>query len=98
VEPLKGKYATVYMHNKVSLIVFGIAVCPWDGLQVEAVIGWPFSQSLLPPCAYIICRQDKFWVESFVGGLVSQSLHWSSCLATGFGFFRFHIPNVVSHS
>ena len=31
----------------------------------------------------ISCRQDTFWVKSFVGGLVSLLLHWSSCLATG---------------
>ena len=28
------------------------------------------------PCTS--CRQDKFWVEGFVAGLVSLSLHWKS--------------------
>ena len=35
------------------------------------------------PC--ISYKQDKFWVERFVGGLVSLSLQWGSCLATGSG-------------
>jgi hypothetical protein len=28
-------------------------------------------QSLLEPRACISCKKDKFWIESFVGGLVS---------------------------
>jgi hypothetical protein len=35
-----------FNHNKISLIVLGIGACPWDGCQVEPVIGWPFPQSL----------------------------------------------------
>ena len=41
-------------------------------------VGWPFPQSLLHICPCISCRQDKFWIESFVGGLVSLLLHWVS--------------------
>ena len=47
------------------------------------------------PCACISCRQDKFWVKSFVGGFMSLLLHWGSYLVIGAGFFRFHIPNAV---
>ena len=31
------------------------------------------------PSTCITCRQDKFWVESFMGGLVSLLLLWGSC-------------------
>jgi hypothetical protein len=82
----------------VSLVVLSIGACPWDESQVKSVIGWPPPQSLLHPHACISCRQDKFWVESFVGGLVSLLLHWGSCLATGGGLLRFHIPSVVNHN
>ena len=47
--------------------------------------------------AYISCRQGKVWAECFLDDLVSPSLHWKSCLATGSGLFRFHIQNAVSH-
>ena len=60
----------------------GIGDCPWDGSQIGLVIGWSIPQSLLHPCPCISCRQSEFWAESFVGGLVSLSLHWGSCLAT----------------
>ena len=45
------------------------------GSQVELVIGWLFPQSLLHlyPCAS--CRQEKFYIKSFVGVLMSPSLH-----------------------
>ena len=49
----------------------GIGGCPWDGSQVGPVIGWSFPQTLLHLCPYISCKLDKFWVESFVGELVS---------------------------
>ena len=70
------------------------SACPWDGSLVEPVIGWPFPQSLL----HFSCMQDKFWVENFVGGLVSLRHHWGSCLATGGGLLKFHILTVVSLS
>lgn len=34
----------------------------------------------------------RLLVEGFVAGLVSQSLHWKSCLVTGDGLFRLVIP------
>ena len=54
-----------------------IGACTWDGFWVSLVTGWPFLQSLLH--LYISFRQDKFWVKSFVSGLVSLSFHWGSC-------------------
>jgi len=44
----------------------------------------------------ISCRQDKFSVESFVGGLVTPSLYQSSCLATGDSVPRLYIPSNTS--
>jgi hypothetical protein len=46
----------------------------------------------------IYYRQDKFGVEGFVGGLMSFLFHRGSCLSTGGGFFRFHIPRLPSLS
>jgi hypothetical protein len=51
-----------------------------------------------PSLVRISYWQNKIWIKNFVGGLVSLLLHWGSCLATGGDLFRFHIPNVVSHS
>jgi hypothetical protein len=39
----------------------------------------------------------KFWVESFVGGLVSLPL-WGSCLPAGGSLPSLHTPNAVCHS
>lgn len=59
----------------VSLIVSEIGACPWDGSQVVLGFGWPFLQSLSYPNTCISCRQDKFWVDSFVGRLLFLLLH-----------------------
>jgi hypothetical protein len=48
---------------------------------------WPYPQSLFHLYPSTSCRQDKFWIESFVGGFISTSLHWKSHLATGSGLF-----------
>jgi hypothetical protein len=65
-------------------------------------LGWLFVGHSLSLCsilhACISYRQNKFGVKGFVGELVSLSFHWGSCLATGGGLFRIHIPHVVSHS
>jgi len=45
-----------------------IGACPWDGFRVGPVIGCTYLQSLLHSC--ISFRKDKFWTESFVGGVV----------------------------
>jgi hypothetical protein len=60
------------------------------GLKLgQLLVGHPLSLCSLP-CA---CISYEFWVESFVGGLVSLSLHWGSCLAIGGHLFRFHSPH-----
>lgn len=41
------------------------------------------SSDYLTPLSLMPCRQDKFWIEVFVGGLVSLLLYWKSSLATG---------------
>jgi hypothetical protein len=47
----------------------GIGAYPWDGSQIELVIGWPFLESLFHLCPCISFRQVNFGVESFVEGL-----------------------------
>jgi len=59
--------------KRVSLVVSGICSCSWDGSQFGAIIDWPFPWSLLYICSCRSCRQDRFWVEGFVGGLVFLS-------------------------
>ena len=74
-----------------------IGASPWNGSQVGPVIrSWPFLQSLLHLCDSISCRQGKLWKKCFVGGLVSSSLLWGSCLPEGGSFFRFHIPSALT--
>ena len=68
-------YVLVYKHNRVPLIVLGIGSCPWGGSQFRAVIGWPFPETLISLCLCKSCRQDTFWVEGFVGELLSLSFH-----------------------
>jgi hypothetical protein len=63
-------------HNRVSLIVSDTSSCLWYGSQVGLVIGCPFPQSLLHLCPCTSYRQDTFWVEGFMDGLMSISLHW----------------------
>jgi hypothetical protein len=83
---------SIYKNNRVSLIVSGIGALPWNRSLAGLVIAWPFHHSQIHLCPYISYRQDKFWVESFMGGLVSLSLHWGFSLAIGNGLLRFHIP------
>jgi hypothetical protein len=52
-------------------MVSGVGSLPWDGSQVGAVTGWPFPQFLLHLYPCTSCRQETFWVEGFVGGLMS---------------------------
>jgi hypothetical protein len=66
----------------------------WDESQVGLVNGQPFIQSLLHFCTCISFRQEQFGVKSFIGGLVSLSLHWASCLTTRGGLFRLYIHTV----
>ena len=54
------------------------------------------SVSALSPHPWISCREDKFGIESFVGGFVSLLFHWGSWIATGGGLFKFHTPMLWS--
>ena len=46
---------------------------------------------------HTVCfRWDNFLVESFVGGLMSLSLHWGSCMTTEGDLFRFHVSTGIS--
>jgi hypothetical protein len=100
IEPLRRQscWAPVCKHNRVFFIVSGICACLWDGFQVGPVIGWPFLQSLLHLCPCISYSQDTFWVENCVDELVSLFYHWGSCLATGDGLFRSHVPTIRRHT
>jgi hypothetical protein len=62
-------------NNRVSLIESGIGACPRDEYQVQMDIDRLFSQCLFHLCSYIVLPQNKFWLESFVEGFVSLSLH-----------------------
>lgn len=48
----------------------GIVACPWDGSQVGPVIGW-HSVSAPSSIPALLVSEIKFWVEGFVGGLMS---------------------------
>ena len=76
VELFRGQlcYGTVCKHNRISLIMFGTGT---DFSLGWLLVGHSF-QSLLHLCHCISFRQDKFWVESFMGRLVSWSFRWGS--------------------
>ena len=64
----------------------GIGACPWDGSQVGLLFG--HSLSLFSMFIHALLIGRTHFVSGFVGGLVSLSLHWGSCLTTGVGHFR----------
>ena len=51
--------------------------------------------SILVP-AFLVDRINLGLKVLWVGWMVSLTLYWHSCLATGDGLFRFHIPNAKS--
>jgi hypothetical protein len=73
-----------------SLTVSGVGSLSRHGSQTGLVIGWLSPQFLLHLYPYIPCRQDKLYVEDFVSGLVSLTLHWTSFLVAEDGQFRLH--------
>ena len=77
--------ASVLKYNQVSLRLSEFGSLPWGRSQVWLIIGCLFLQSLLYLYTCISCRQGNFWIG--IGGLVSPSLHWKSCLARGGGYF-----------
>jgi hypothetical protein len=68
---------------------------PWDRSQVGPITGQPFLQSLLHFCPCISFRQEQFWVENFVGELVSPSLHWE--VLSDYWRWSFHVSYPVGH-
>ena len=69
-DPLKEQLVPFFKYNRVSLIT-GTGTCLWDGFKLgRLLVGHSLSLCSVPP-ACISGRKDKFWVESFVGGLVS---------------------------
>jgi hypothetical protein len=55
--------------------------------------GWLAVPSVSAPFfPYTSCRQEQFWFEGFVDGLMFPSLLWKSCLATGGSHFSLYIP------
>ena len=71
--------ASVLKYNQVSLRVSEFGSLPWGRSQVWLIVGCLFLQSLLYLYTCISCRQGNFWIG--IGGLVSPSLHWKSCLS-----------------
>lgn len=66
----------------------GLCICfrqPLDEIALLSLV-----TILLGSSPRTLCKQGKLWVEGFVAGLVSQSLHWKSSQVTGDGRFRFH--------
>jgi hypothetical protein len=86
--------APVCKHSRGSLIVSGVSALTWDVSQVGAVIHWLFPQPLLHLYPCTPCRQDRFGVEGFVGGLLSLSLLWKSCFTPGGVHFSLYPPLV----
>ena len=67
-----------------------IAACPWYGSQVRQSIVWTFPHSMLHLFTSTSCRQHRFWVERTLVMFVFLSLHWGSCLASGWSLFSVH--------
>ena len=66
-----------------SITVPGTGSLPGDGSKFGSLISRLFHQPLLHHYVCTSYRQDKFWVEGFVGGFVAFLSHWKSTLATG---------------
>ena len=74
-------------HKGVSLVVLRLVLPHGMGLNLEHSL---FGHSLRL-CSIFVptsCRQDTFWVEGFLGGLLSLSSNWKSCMATGSNLFH----------
>jgi hypothetical protein len=79
----EASQVSICMHSRVSLISSWVGCFTWDSSQFGVVISWLFPQSMLHLCSWTYCKRDRFWVKSFVDGLVSPSLLWKSCFAIG---------------
>jgi hypothetical protein len=56
-----------------------IGACPWDGVKLgQLLVGHSLNLCSIPhSCNF--CRQNKIWVKSFVGGLVSLLSGYRRC-------------------
>jgi hypothetical protein len=76
-DPLRGQHAPLCKHIRLSLLVLGIGVCPWNGSKLGSVIGWLLSQSLL----------HLLWLHFFVDrinfGLTVLWVGWCLYNSTG---------------
>ena len=73
------------------------------GLNMDCISSWTGYWSVIssvsaPSPVQEFLVNNKFWVESFVGGLVSLLLHCNSYLATGGSLHTLHMCNALSHS
>jgi hypothetical protein len=76
-----NSYASSCQYSRVSLLVSGwvpIHDTVFKLGQVLVGLSLKFCSIFYPFTSY---SQDELWVEGFVAGLVSSSLHWKSCLA-----------------
>jgi len=78
-KPLRGQlcWAPVCRHIESAINSVRGWLSPTGWVSLGAVTGWPFLQSLLHPCPCTSCRQDRFQVGGFVGGLMSPPLSGS---------------------
>lgn len=75
-------------HSRVWLIVQSIA--SFYGMCCK--LGQSLVGYYVNIYSILYCKQDKFWIESFVVGLISPSFLWMPYLATRNEHFRLHIP------
>jgi hypothetical protein len=67
VEPLRDSHVRLLFASiTVSLIVWGICACSWDGSGLRLFISWSSPQALLPLCPGIVCTPFLNWVIWFV--------------------------------
>jgi hypothetical protein len=82
-KPLRWQLCLVPVrkHRRDSLIVSKVSALTWDESQVGAVIGCLFPQCLLHLYLCTSGRQDRFWVEGSVDGLMTPPSSLSpSCI------------------
>jgi hypothetical protein len=94
VEPLRGQLCQIPVCKNNSARGWCLPM-GWVYCWVHYWLAIP-SVSAPSPFPQFLVGRTNFWVERFVGELVSLQLQWSSCLVTGGGLFMFQIPTVVN--
>jgi hypothetical protein len=89
----------VYAHRSMTRHLLYFFITLWhmalrNGFSLNQKL--PISAMLLSLCPRIAFRQDKFCIQSSVGGLISLSLYVDTWLGTGDGLFWYHVLT-VSH-